>query len=209
MEVRPVRKIGRTALVPAAVSLAVMLLSLFLLAAFSPPAACGGSGTDVGTKPAEVSSTDLIENPDRYNGETVVYVGEVVVEILDRGDYAWITVNDDHYARRHLHRYEELKGGNSGIGVYCGRDMLGDVTHVGTYKTAGDLVRVTGTFYRSNPEHGGDLMIEADSISVVRDGYDIDHSGPGAKLLWLAGMAAVSLVLGWLLYNRLKTPPGH
>lgn len=150
-----------------------------------------------------VSSEELIENSDYYNGRQVVYTGEVVVVVLDRGEYSWITVNDDDYGHKPVREYEELKGGNTGMGVYCRSDMLEEVTFVGSYHTAGDLIKVTGVFYKASPQHGGDTMIEAEEISVIRKGWRVTaRRGVAREVAAFILLVIAALALGAVWLNR-------
>jgi len=150
-----------------------------------------------------VSSEELIENSDYYDRRTVVYRGEVVCDVLGRGEYSWITVNDDHYGHKPVREYEELKGGNTGMGVYCRSDMLEEVTWVGSYRTAGDLIKVTGVFYKASPRHGGDTMIEAEEISVIRKGWRVTaRRGLAGEVAALILLVIAALALGAVWLNR-------
>ena len=40
------------------------------------------------------TSLELINNAKQYDGKTVNYKGEVIGEVMVRGDYAWLHVND-------------------------------------------------------------------------------------------------------------------
>ncbi|MBN2167867.1 MAG: hypothetical protein JW738_01375 [Actinobacteria bacterium] len=149
----------------------------------------------------EVSSTELIENAGDYNETRVVYSGEVVGQVLKRGDNAWITVNDDHYSIRHRREYQELKGGNSGINIYCKYELVKDIQFVGSYETQGDNIRVEGVFYKSSPEHGGDLMIEAESLEIVRQGHKVRGKSIVVELIVTLVMGLVALSLGILWWK--------
>lgn len=189
---------GRRALVAA-----LCLLAAGMTLAASPATAAARSA-----QPGAVSSVELIENPERYNGRRVVYEGEAVGEILRRGDSAWLTLNDDEYGERPFRVHQELKGGNTGIGVYGPYDLAARVTRLGSYDSLGDKVRVEGTFHEASPDHGGDLMIEFDSLTVVRRGHPLGQNHVGRKLLALAALAAVSLLLGYLLYKSRRKLAG-
>jgi len=152
-----------------------------------------------------VSSEELIENSDYYNQRKVVYTGEVIGDVLDRGEYSWITVNDDDYGRKPVREYQELKGGNTGMGVYCRSDMLEEVTYLGSYRTAGDLIKVTGVFYKASPQHGGDTMIEAEEISVIHKGWRVKAKrGFAMEVVALILLVVAALALGavWLRKSR-------
>lgn len=154
--------------------------------------------------PAEVGSRELIERPDDFDGRSVTYTGEIVGEILRRGEYAWINVNDDEYGDGHIRKYEELKGTNTGICIYCRAEMVEDVSFIGSYNASGDKLRITGTFYKASPEHGGALMIEAQDVSVVREGHKVTVHRLGNRLLVVLALVVVSFLLWVVWRGRVK-----
>jgi hypothetical protein len=104
-----------------------------------------------------VSSKELINNAKNYDGKIVLYQGEAIGEIMKRGEFAWININD----------------GESAIGVWAPLGLIKDVSLLGSYKQKGDLVEVSGLFNRSCPEHGGDMDIHAREIIKVSKGRHI------------------------------------
>lgn len=112
-----------------------------------------------------VSSNDLIDHAKDYDGTTVVYEGEVIGDILYRGDYAWLAVFD----------------GSNTIGCYVSADQAKQISIVGGYGKRGDTIRVEGIFKRACAEHGGDLDIHADSVTVITRGASV-HT-PATKLV--------------------------
>jgi hypothetical protein len=101
-----------------------------------------------------LSSSELINNARHYDGKTVVFAGEVIGDIMVRGDFAWMNVYD----------------GQNAIGIWINRVMVKDILFTGSYKAKGDWVEVTGIFNRACPLHGGDLDIHALTIRQVRQG---------------------------------------
>ncbi len=101
-----------------------------------------------------VSSTELINNAKQYDGKVVVYEGEVIGELMRRGEYVWINVND----------------GSNAIGIWLHRDLTKDILYTGSYKSKGDWVAITGVFHENCLEHGGDLDIHAQAIHTVSSG---------------------------------------
>lgn len=95
-----------------------------------------------------ISSAELINNAKLYDGKVVSYEGEVIGDIMKRGDYAWINVND----------------GKNAIGIWINSGLVKDIGYTGSYKSVGDGIEVTGVFRRVCPEHGGDLDIHAQSM---------------------------------------------
>lgn len=102
-----------------------------------------------------VSSKEFIECAKAFDGQTVTYSGEVVTAIMNRGEYSWINLNDDYNA----------------IGVWCRRQDLAQVKCVGNYENKGDILEVKGVFHRACAEHGGELDIHAEGLTVIKAGY--------------------------------------
>ncbi len=134
---------------------------------------------------AQVStSLDLLNDAKQYNGKTVDYKGEVIGDVMIRGDYAWLHVNDGVIA----------------IGVWAPKAMIKDIRYAGDYHKKGDIVEVSGTFHRSCPEHGGDLDIHASEITKVTSGSPVVQPISRKKVC----LGACSLILVLLLYALKK-----
>lgn len=101
-----------------------------------------------------VSSSELIKNAGQHDNKSVVYAGEVIGDVMARGGFAWINLND----------------GNSAIGVWVDKTLSCDIQYTGGYKVKGDWVEVAGIFHRACVEHGGDLDIHAQSLRKVIPG---------------------------------------
>ena len=107
----------------------------------------------------EVTSTDLIEKAKEYDGQTVTYKGEIIGDIMNRGEYAWINISD----------------GSNAIGIYVLSSSLDGITMAGNYGSKGDVVTVTGVYHRACADHGGDLDIHASTIALLEKGGIIDE----------------------------------
>jgi len=123
------------------------------------------------------SSTELINHAKDYDGKTVVYSGEVIGEVMARGEFAWVNVND----------------GNNAIGIWLKKDLTKDIFYAGSYQTQGDGVEIVGIFHRACQEHGGDLDIHAQSLKKI-------HSGSKTLERLSAGKKNLILVLPGLLF---------
>ena len=106
-----------------------------------------------------VSSTELIDNAKQFDGKLVTYEGEVIGDIMMRGNYAWINVND----------------GKNAIGIWIDASLVKDIAYTGSYKFIGDEVEVTGILHRACAEHGGDLDIHAQAIRKIESGRRIQQ----------------------------------
>jgi hypothetical protein len=130
------------------------------------------------------TSLELINNAKHYDGKTVNYRGEVIGEVMFRGEFAWLHVNDGIIA----------------IGIWAPKTMVQGVLYTGDYHKKGDIVEVSGIFHRSCSEHGGDLDIHASEIKTIT---------PGNLVIWpisrkKAYIGIFSLVFVLLFYALKK-----
>lgn len=142
----------------------------------------------------EVSSNELLNNSRDHDGRSVVYQGEVVGDMLVRGDHAWLSVND----------------GSNAIGVWVRSDLLETIQNVGGYTAKGDTIAVTGVFHRSCRLHGGDLDIHAEGLRLIAVGRQIPHI-IDKKTLVLVSQLSLFLVLlvvlrAWQKRSRQSSP---
>ena len=154
------------------------LLACVALLALCPPAPARAEG-----RAQETNTAELLERWEEFDGREVILEGEVVGDVMRRGDHAWITVNDDVYSREARLESGKLRGGNSGIGVWLPAEEAEKIVTLGRYGTVGDLVRVRGTFHADCSQHGGDFDIHAVSLEVVDSGRRLDTSPGGNKYL--------------------------
>jgi hypothetical protein len=136
-----------------------------------------------------VSSTELIEKAKEYNNKVVEYEGEVVGDVMPRGGFAWVNLND----------------GKNAIGVFGKKNLIIDlVRYKGGYNHKGDILAVKGVFHRACPEHGGDLDIHINEAVKVKDGYLTPHPVSTAKIMAILILSLTSLVLFILYAFKLK-----
>lgn len=106
-----------------------------------------------------VSINDLIKNSHEFDNQAITIKAEVILEVLERDDFAWINVND----------------GTNAIGVYLPIEMTKELDVFGDYNHKGDVVLIEGVFTRNCDEHGGEIDIHATKITVVEEGYVVKH----------------------------------
>jgi hypothetical protein len=114
----------------------------------------------------------LYECPAIYDGLTVTYTGEVVGQVLQRDDHAWVQLNDDAYANvlGPLGSHGVAAGANSGIGVRIPLAAAKAIRNVGANERQGDRIEVRGVFWRSYPGDGGGTVIRAEQVEIVEEG---------------------------------------
>jgi hypothetical protein len=128
-----------------------------------------------------ISSTDLINNAKDFDGQIIIYQGEVIGEVMARGDYAWVNLNDDKNA----------------LGIWVKKDLVGKIANTGSYKVIGDTVEVTGVFHRSCLAHGGDLDIHAESLRVVKSGNRVRQYLSVRRQKMALGLGVILIIL-WI-----------
>lgn len=102
----------------------------------------------------EFTSRDLIEYAKGNDGQSVTYKGEIVGDIMPRGNHVWLNVKDEYAA----------------IGVWAPKELIKEINFIGGYKTTGDYIKVDGVFNRACSEHAGELDIHAVSIEKLKEG---------------------------------------
>lgn len=119
-------------------------------------------------EPVRVTSNDLFDCPQTFDGRQVLYRGEVVGALMARGSGVWTQLNDDVYAEGvgPLPAHRDYRGGNAGVGVLLPTQVAGDVSYVGGPQTRGDVLEVRGVFHRVDPS-GEVAVIRADAGDVA------------------------------------------
>jgi len=133
-----------------------------------------------------VSSSELINNAKQYDTKIVSFQGEVIGDIMKRGNYAWVNLND----------------GNNAIGIWMSESLAKQITYAGSFKSKGDIIAVEGVFHRACLEHGGDLDIHAQAIRKIGSGaVVVEKSSVGKSNFAIILLGVLGLI--WIL-NLLK-----
>lgn len=133
-----------------------------------------------------VSSNDLIDRAKDYDGQSVVYTGEVVGDILYRGDYAWLAVYD----------------GSNTIGCYVTADQAKQISVIGGYGKRGDTVQIDGVFHRACAEHGGDLDIHAVAVTILAVGSTTTNAVSKTTTILCCLLPLPAAALLYLVWKR-------
>jgi len=128
-----------------------------------------------------ISSADLINKAKEYDNQTVVYQGEVIGEVMARGEFAWVNLND----------------GKNALGIWIKTDLAGQIANIGSYKSIGDLVEVSGVFHRACLAHGGDLDIHAESLRLIKSGNRVKEHLSSRRQKIAYGLGAILIIL-WI-----------
>lgn len=137
-----------------------------------------------------VSLQELLENRREYEGKTIVYEGEAIGDIISDGENVWVNVRDETGA----------------IGVFCPQELVEQIKHLGNYSFSGDIVSVRGIFHGSCSEHGGDVDIHAEKITVIQKGEEIGHPIEPWKVKLSMVLPAIVFILGiiYLIVRRFR-----
>ncbi|CAN5203924.1 hypothetical protein BH23ACT9_BH23ACT9_00980 [soil metagenome] len=149
-----------------------------------------------------VDSNRLYDCPRTWDGRRVRYVGEAVGALLDRGDHAWVQLNDDVYADGvgPLPTHRDFRGGNAGIGARLDADQAQQLTTIGGPRFRGDLVEVVATFQRVDPDSAEVAVLLVESLTVLRGGEPLEQPRAPARPV-IAGLAAL-IALGVVVLER-------
>lgn len=126
-----------------------------------------------------LSSSVLLNNTKQYDGRVVVYQGEVIGDIMVRGNHAWFHVNE----------------GGIAIGVWAHKTLISDILNAGDYHTRGDIVQLRGIFSRACLEHGGDLDIHAQAITKISSGNKVSRPIDKRAVNFGIGISCVVLIV--------------
>lgn len=136
-----------------------------------------------GTLPT-YTSIELIEQAKSLNQTEVIYQGEVIGDVLFRGEQAWLSVSD---------------GANT-IAVYVPIQLLPDDLALGRYLYTGDIISVKGILHRACQNHGGDLDLHITDLDRLSVGYEQEIEFPA--FIWI--IAGIFSCLALIEANYLK-----
>lgn len=145
-------------------------------------------GTRAAGSPAVLTPAEAVALALESDGAPATVRGEALGEALTApGGKRWVNIGREGTA----------------LGVVMTAEQAASVPQFGLYRQRGATLEVSGVLNSACDEHGGDLDLHADTVSVLDEGGAIaDPLHPGK--LWLAGAsAAVSLAL-WARYRQLR-----
>ena len=136
-----------------------------------------------------VTAELLLSKPKLLNQQMVVFKGEAIGDIMPRGDYAWVNVQDD----------------TGVMGIWATREQAGAIQYLGDYLHTGDIIKVKGQFWRADPKLQGEMCIRAHSIEILQTGKRVQHAVSPAKTrlaLVLGVLTAILLILRWIIERK-------
>jgi hypothetical protein len=118
---------------------------------------------------------------------------EAIGEVLERGDHAWININDKSNA----------------IGVYVPITEAQKIAFFGDYAHTGDMLLITGVMHNACKEHGGELDVHAERISIIKAGSPTLRPVPIEKVALFGLLAIFASLLGLYFYKVVKPNRRH
>jgi hypothetical protein len=151
----------------------------------SKPVANGQRPVQAGpAAPVLVAIVQLVERGAAYDGMYLAIEGEIIGDVMRRGEHAWLSLLQDGIA----------------VGVWVAATDIPAGSMPGGYSAQGDLVRIGGVMHRACPEHGGDLDFHATRIERIEPGRAVFH--PAGKERLVAGLALSAAGVGLAFYWR-------
>jgi hypothetical protein len=129
--------------------------------------------------PQPVTLNQLVEEGAKYDGKTVIVTGEALVELLERGEDAWVNIND----------------GTNAMGVFMPLEDAKKIKTFGEYHTVGDKIEIEAVFNRSCKVHGGDMELHFIKYKNMTPGQDRVTQINKQNLLLAIGLTAITIFM--------------
>lgn len=130
----------------------------------------------------------LVENAKALDNKEVTVQGEAIGEMMNRGEYSWVNVND----------------GTNAIGIWMKTAEAKQVTNFGDYKHKGDTVRITGIFRRACAEHGGEADIHSETFEIAAKGNTVAERISSEKLISTVFLVPIAVFLFILYFKKVR-----
>jgi hypothetical protein len=141
--------------------------------------------------------------PRLLDGREVVYVGEIVGDVLRRDGGAWVQVNDDPYALEvgPFGPHRNRLGFSTGLAVWLPDGLHEQLGEPGRHGNRGAIVRVEGMLLRADPGDGGGLNVRAEQLEVLAPAAPVDEP-LNRPLILSAAIAALLASITWAWARR-------
>ena len=139
--------------------------------------------------PIKINNAALIREAGKLNNKTVIIAGEVIGDVMRRGDFSWFNINDE----------------SDMIGIKAPAQMAAKITDAGAFEYVGDIVEIKGVFVRTDRKTGGELYVDAGDIKILKPGYKIFHVVEPLKIKTTLTLSLIMLCLGglkWMIKKK-------
>ncbi|MCX5704669.1 MAG: hypothetical protein NTZ92_01170 [Candidatus Omnitrophica bacterium] len=133
-----------------------------------------------------LSVAEIIKNVKSFDGKTITFEGEVIGDVMRRGNFAWVNV----------YNYDDA------LGVWMSASLAAGIDHTGSHRETGDKIEVVGVFHRACPEHGGDMDLHAQGLRRISCGTLIPNVPSRKKRNFIIFLLGAFIVL-WI-FTRSK-----
>jgi hypothetical protein len=171
-----------------------LLAAVALVATLAMPAPAMAEQAPTAS-PNAPSSADLVEHPKTWDGQVIPFRGEAIGEVMVRGAYAWLHLNDDAYYLKNIEEGAVLGGYNSGMAIFLPANLATQVQIFGDHKHEGDVVEVRGTFNAACAEHGGDMDIHATELKITTPGHLVADRAKTWKIILAAALSLLAFMV--------------
>jgi hypothetical protein len=151
-----------------------------------------------------ITSAMVFACPRLFDRRPVVYVGEIVGDVLVRDGGAWVQVNDDAYALEvgPFGAHREQRGFSSGLAVWLPDGLHEQLGAPGRHGRRGDVVLVRGILRRADPADGGGITVRATELEVLAAAVEVEE--PLHADLAVAATVAALLAVATTLWARTR-----
>ena len=151
-----------------------------------------------------ITSTMVFACPRLFDRREVVYVGEVVGDVLARDGGAWVQVNDDAYALEvgPFGAHREQRGVSSGLAVWLPDGLHEQLGVPGRHGRRGDVIRVSGVLRRADPADGGGITVRATELEILAPAVTTEE--PFHRDLALVATLAAAVALATTVWARAR-----
>lgn len=165
----------------------------------------------LGALPAgATTTTELLDDPESWDGRSVVVIGELVGDYGKRSNGTWVQLNDDPYSERPLRETGVLLGMNAGMSVLIPSDLVDAEAWgpAGRYRTRGPVVSITAVFRYNSPLRQGATFLEAKQVTLIEPARAMIDTGPtwptAVGLVLLGSAVALWLSIRYVRRRRLS-----
>jgi hypothetical protein len=139
--------------------------------------------------PAEkVKIRELYESGEKYNGKAVIVEGEVIGDLMGKGEERWINIKDES---------EDFA-----IGIIISKKEIEKIKNFGRYRIKGDVIKVLGIYNINCPKHYGERDIHALNIEIIKKGEKYKEEVNIKKIYLSFLLLSITLFIAYLYHKE-------
>lgn len=161
----------------------------------------------LGAEAVEVSVSDLLADPEKWNLQEVAITGELVGDYSRRTDGVWVQLNDDAFASSPIGAGGAPEGTNTGIGARISPEVFsgGVEGPPGRYGRHGPIVRLEGVFRHADPDLDGETYVAVETALTLTAARSFTVPGPDLWLVVGAGLMVAAGGFTWRFQRQQET----